>query len=57
MLCLHYHIPGQPADLSKEACLRKGVDWSSSSVSERVAKGQLSRERYWRGPTFQEVGE
>ena len=28
--------------LSKEACLYTGADWLSSSVSQRVARGQLS---------------
>ena len=34
-------VPGQPAGLSKEACLYAGADWLSSSVSQRVARSQV----------------
>ena len=33
---------GETAGLSKEACLYTGADWLSSSVRQRVAKGQFA---------------
>ena len=35
-------VLGQPASLSKGACLYMVADWLSSSVSQRVARGQMS---------------
>ena len=36
-------VLGKPAGLFKEAFLYAGTDWSSSSVSQRVAKGHFFR--------------
>ena len=35
-------VLGQPAGLSKEACLYAGAEWLTVFVSRRMARGQLS---------------